>query len=188
MSVGALAGLPATIGAVATKDSTVLVVSRKNFLLMQKQDSALGQKLLLTLLAQKEANRPGRTRTRVPYRDSSDGNDEPVPIHGVARKLLAGDDYKISLTDAQVERFSEVFDLIVAPGETEIPMDAFSRFVSMEARLLGSGKHSWILIIGRTPTALCAYDIALLFHSHIDLPILHSHCMKLTFDSLSTFA
>lgn len=109
---------------------------------MQKQDSALAQKLLLTLLAQKESNRPGRTRTRV-HRDSSeisDDEDEDAGIHGVAKRLFTGNDYKISLTDAQIARFSEVFDLIVEPGETEIPMDIFSNFVSMEARLLGSGK------------------------------------------------
>ncbi len=142
VSIGALAGVPSTIGAVATKDSTILTVSRKNFLLMQKQDAALAQKLLLTLLAQKEANRPGRTRTQV-HRDSSDISDddeEGTAIHGVAKRLLKGNDYKISLTDAQIARFSELFDLIAEPGETEIPMDLFSNFVSMEARLLGSGK------------------------------------------------
>ena len=141
VSIGALAGLPSTIGAVVTKDSTILAISRKNFLLMQQKDPPLAQKLLITLLAQKEANRPGRTRSRVPYRESSDISDEPVPIHGVAKRLLEGNDYKISLTEAQIERFSEVFDLILKPGETEIPeipMDVFSNYVRMEARLLGS--------------------------------------------------
>ena len=83
---------------------------------------------------------PGRTRTRASYRDSSDVSDEPVPIHGVAKRLLVSNEYKISLTEAQIERFTEVFDLILEPGETEIPMDLFSEFVRMEARLLGSGK------------------------------------------------
>ncbi len=148
VSIGALAGVPSTIGAVATKDSTILAVSRKNFLLMQKKDAALAQKLLFTLLAQKEANRPGRTRTRV-HRDSSeisDNEEEGAAIHGVAKRLLKGNDYKISLTDAQIARFSEVFDLIVEPGETEIPMDLFSNFVIMEARLFGSGKLNCIFI------------------------------------------
>jgi CRP-like cAMP-binding protein len=145
VSVGALSGLPSTLGAVATHDSTVLAVSRTNFLSMQRQDPALAHKLLLTLLAQKEANRPGRTRARAPYRVSSESSDEAAPVHGMAQKLLAGDDYKISLTDAQIARFGEVFDLVVEPGQTEIPMDRFSNFVSMEARLLGSGKHNSIL-------------------------------------------
>ena len=137
-SFGALAGLPSTVGAVVTKDSTVLALSRENFLLMQRQDPALAHKLLLTLLAQKEANRPGRTRARMPYRTASDATSEPV--HGIAKDLLAGDDYKISLTDAQVDRFSEIFELIVEHGETEIAMDLFSNYVIMEAHMLGSGK------------------------------------------------
>ncbi len=135
---------------------------------MQKQDSALAQKLLLTLLAQKEANRPGRTRTRV-HRDSSEisDEDEAVAIHGVAKRLLKGNDYKISLTDAQIERFSEVFDLIVEPGETEIPMDLFSSFVSMEARLMGSGKLNWFLGLS-SHRGRWAHSIPLLFHSQTD--------------------
>jgi len=142
VSIGVLCGLPSTVGAVVTKESEILAVSKKNYLLMQRQDPALAQKLQHTLLAQKEANRPGRTRARVPYRDSSVVSDEPVAIHGLAKRLFEGNDYKISLTDKQIARFSEVFELILEPGETEIPMNIFSSYVSMEARLFGSGKHT----------------------------------------------
>ena len=105
---------------------------------MQKEDAAFASKLLMTLLVQKEANRPGRTRTRVPFRKNSSNSGEPVHADGMAERLLAGDDYEISLTEAQIERVGKVFDFIVEPGERNIPMDSFANYVSMEARLLGS--------------------------------------------------
>ena len=106
---------------------------------MQKEDAAFASKLLMTLLVQKEANRPGRTRTRVPFRKNSSDSGEP-PVHAdesMAERLLAGDDYEISLTEAQIERVGKVFDFI-STGERNIPMDSFANYVSMEARLLGS--------------------------------------------------
>ena len=120
------------------KNSTVLAVSRRNFLSMQKEDAAFASKLLMTLVVQKEANRPGRTRTRVPFRKNSSDSVEPVHAdESMAERLLAGDDYEISLTEAQIERVGKVFDFI-SMGETDVPMDSFANYVSMEARLLGS--------------------------------------------------
>mmetsp|Transcript_9887 Transcript_9887/g.21422 ORF Transcript_9887/g.21422 Transcript_9887/m.21422 type:complete len:1286 (+) Transcript_9887:334-4191(+) len=143
ISVGALGGLPSTLGAHATKDCTLLVVSRKKFVEMQKEDGALTQKLLMTLIVQNESNRPGRVRPIARSRvglagsidlDKRNSNDNA----GMAKRLMKGDDYEISLTEAQKDSFSKIFTLILQPGEEEIPMEEFSAYVSKEAKALGS--------------------------------------------------
>jgi len=150
VSIGALPGPSSTIGGVATVDSMVLVVTRGNFLSMQKEDGALAQKLLMTLIVQKESNRPGRVRPEARSRvtpltggglsDSSRqftvANDGDVTL--ASRLISGGNDYKISLTDAQIESFGKIFNIILEPGEEDVPMDRFSSYVSMEARALGS--------------------------------------------------
>lgn len=157
ISVGALPGFPSTLGAVATEDSMVLVVSRKNFMIMQKEDGALAQKLLMTLIVQNESNRPGRIRVKAgrgngmlnttqmdASRKSLEARLRTHAIPGMknmATRLLTCTDYKINLTEAQMERFGEIFDMIVAEygeGEDEIPMEIFAKYVSQEARALGS--------------------------------------------------
>ena len=140
-SIGALPGLPSTVGAVATKRTMLLVVSRKNFLAMQQVDNAMANKLLLTLLVQKESNRPGRVRmayTRVGYTNDESLVNTDGKNSMMAQRLLNGEDYEISLTSAQVDRFGKVFDLILEPGASEVPMDKFASYVAMEARALGS--------------------------------------------------
>ncbi|KAL7541698.1 hypothetical protein ACHAXR_011169 [Thalassiosira sp. AJA248-18] len=146
ISLGALPGLPSTLGAVATTDSMVLLVPRKNFVAMSKADGPLAQKLLMTLIVQNESNRPGRVRVRnmrsetslTQKLDESTVSGSSTGLKSMASRLCQGDDYEISLTDAQVERFGTVFGLIVEDGEEEIPMEYFSSYVSMEARALGS--------------------------------------------------
>ena len=159
VSIGALPSPPMTIGAVATVDSMVLVLPRNKFKEMQKSDGALAQKLLMTLIVQKESNRPGRVRPVARSRktlagdlDSSfldNSTNYPVnPNRSMAKRLLNGSDYKISLTDAQKESFCQIFDVICQPGEDEIPMDRFSAFVSMEAHALGSNiEHEQFMAI-----------------------------------------
>ena len=154
ISVGALPGIPSTKSAMASTDTLLLVLSQANFLSMQQHDPALCQKLLLTLLVQNESYRPGRVRTTARQRETLTGdlyvdksfrtvstfklncNSEEWSVN--ATRLLAGDDYKIELTNAQVERFSKLFDMIGSAGADEIDMDVFSNFVSVEARALGS--------------------------------------------------
>ena len=140
VSIGALSGIPSTLTAVCRNDCTVLAVSRKSFMSLMKEDTAFSSKLLLTLLSQKEANRPGRIREPSFRKPSDISGDEPPTLAKVtvASRLFADDDYKISLTDAQIERFGQLFDLILEPGETEVSMERFSSYVGMEARVLGS--------------------------------------------------
>ncbi|KAL7552508.1 hypothetical protein ACHAWF_015774 [Thalassiosira exigua] len=148
ISIGALPGLPSTLGAVATEESMVLIVPRKNFVAMQKQDPAMAQKLLVTLIVQKESNRPGKQRVR-DLREvaaSIDELDIDQSRRGgertMASRLEDGNDYKINLTEAQNQSFSHVYDLILKScpdsDEEEIPMDHFATYVSMEAQALGS--------------------------------------------------
>lgn len=145
ISVGALPGRPSTVSAVATEDTLLLAVSRANFVAMQKEDGALAQKLLMTLIVQNESNRPGRVRPPARARTSltaglnlDELNTSKHDNSNVVSRLLKGDDYKISLTDAQIERFGKLFEIILEPGEDEVPMDRFSSFVIQEARALGS--------------------------------------------------
>lgn len=149
IAVGALPGSPSTLGAVATVDSMVLIVSRKQFMAMSKEDAPLAQKLLMTLIVQTESNRPGRVRVRhvrnenqsqmAKYLDeSSKSAASDTSLGAMASRLLAGDDYQISLTDDQIENFGQVFDLILEPGEDEVPMEMFISYVCMEAKSLGS--------------------------------------------------
>ena len=153
ISVGALPGIPSTTLATASTDTLLLVLSQANFLAMQQHDPALGQKLLLTLLVQNESHRPGRVRPIARQRETLTGklcvdksfrsissfklncNSEEWSVN--ATRLLAGDDYKIELTNSQVERFTKLFDIIGARND-EIDMGVFSNFVSVEARALGS--------------------------------------------------
>lgn len=143
VSIGALPGYPMTMGAVATQDSVVLVLTRGKFMTMQKEDGALAQKLLMTLIVQKESNRPGRVRPKARSRENVTGDldldaSKRSGYTTLRSRLLKGNDYKISLTDAQMERFGEIFNIILEPGEDEIPMDKFSSYISNEARALGS--------------------------------------------------
>ena len=142
ISIGALPGLPSTLGGHATKDSSVLLISRSQFTKMQKEDGALAQKLLMTLIVQNESNRPGRVRPTARHRSGlGEKLDDSTRSRGnkaMAGRLLKGDDYKINLTDAQKESFEQIFNIIVEPGEEDVSMDMFSAYVSGEAKALGS--------------------------------------------------
>ena len=122
-----------------------LVVTRKKFTEMQKEDGALTQKLLMTLIVQNESNRPGRVRPLARNRAGLVGDldldrsiRDAIGNAGMALRLLKGKDYEISLTQAQKESFEQIFKLILEPGEEEIPMELFSSYVSREAKALGS--------------------------------------------------
>ncbi len=148
ISVGALGGLPSTLGAHASKDSMVLVVTRKKFTEMQKEDGALTQKLLMTMIVQNESNRPGRVRPLARQRAGIMSEDLEASLHGhlrgpakLATRVLRGKDYKISLTEAQEESFKRIFQIIDEKGEGEIPLDQFARYVMREAKSLGSQIH-----------------------------------------------
>mmetsp|Transcript_15923 Transcript_15923/g.28658 ORF Transcript_15923/g.28658 Transcript_15923/m.28658 type:complete len:1321 (-) Transcript_15923:113-4075(-) len=149
ISIGALSGVPSTLGAHATMDSTVLVVNRKKFVQMQKEDGALTQKLLMTLIVQNESHRPGRVRPIARARmalmeeiDESVHNlNNPDRFSNMSMNLLKGNDYQIQLTEAQEESFKNIFDIIDDDDEKEIPMDNFAKYVIREAKSLGSQIH-----------------------------------------------
>jgi len=163
VSIGSLQGPVSTLHAVAKLDSSVLKMSKRNFIAMEKDDGALAQKLLLTLVVQSESNRPGKVRS-VWKKKSVDplagstmfqnerrrlsvlvGNPDDGFQGSMASKLLRGDDYNIDLTSAQTEHFANLFDIIAADVEgerDEIPMEFFSRYVEHEARAQGSALKS----------------------------------------------
>jgi len=145
ISIGALPGPTSTTCGKATVDSMVLVVSRQSFLAIQREDLALAQKLLMTLILQNESNRPGRVRPEARASVASavgtklsDSDCRLGDVTLASRLISDGNDYKISLTEAQIESFTAIFNLILEPGNDEVPMDQFSKYVTMEARALGS--------------------------------------------------
>jgi len=152
ISVGALSGVPSTLGARATEASTVLVLNRKKFMQMRNEDGALTQKLLMTLIVQNESHRPGRVRpiARVRMALMEESNHEisngdsvrnlcnPDRFSKVSMNLMKGKDYQIQLTEAQEDSFKKIFDIIDDDDEKEIPMDKFANYVIREAKSLGS--------------------------------------------------
>jgi len=104
----------------------------------------MAQKLLMTLIVQNESNRPGRARPDPQYRSSlvqvfdQEKSYRAYGNKAMARRLLIGDDYSISLTDAQKQSFERIFTLICEPCKNEIPMEVFSAYVNGEAKALGS--------------------------------------------------
>lgn len=148
LSIGAMSGVPSTLGACATRNSMALVVTRKKFMQMQKEDGALAQKLLMTLIVQNEMNRPGRVRPLARVRagpmgqiEQTSGLDAKNGSATMAERILKGNDYKIQLTEAQEESFKRIYEIINEHNEKEIPMKQFETFVLREAKSLGSQIH-----------------------------------------------
>ena len=144
ISIGAMPGSPSTVSAKATQATVVLVVSRHKFEVMQKEDAPLAQKLLMALIAQSETNRAGKARvpsTRNQAISYVADPKETFEQSDIAQKILEGDDYEISLTQAQIETFSKLFDIMLqdcGPNVDELSIEQFATYVTLEAHLLGS--------------------------------------------------
>jgi len=141
ISVGSLPGPPTTVCATAKKDTMVLKITKQKFRQCMREDGALAQKLLLTLIVQNENSRPGKKRALWKTdRETSMIKLDTVPFVGsIASRLLLGDDYIIDLTPSQIENFSTIYDIIAADGGgEEIPMTSFADHVKQEARAQGS--------------------------------------------------
>ena len=99
------------------------------------------QKLLLALIVQNEASRPGKKRAlwKVERENPLLVIDTSKFAGSVAHRLLRGEDYIINLTPTQIENFSSIYDIIAADGDgDEIPMDSFAAYVEQEAHAHGS--------------------------------------------------
>ena len=124
----------APVSAKALTAVVLLKITRESFSKMQRTEAPLAMQLLLAVIRQSEFEKPGRMR--------------PLPTKPISASLAslpstlfsAPATHRVELTEFQLERFGEIFDLIDADGSGEIDVHELSSFMKSVGRDVPTGE------------------------------------------------